>query len=543
MPRIATMTFVGLVAAALALIGGTTAGAQPTPTAPAPSPAPIMAGGVEGTKAALVRVEVSAIVEIVHINHSTGDVLLSRGRYTVPISTGTGVFLSSDGVIATAGRNVLVDENKVAIYAANELFKNELNAQLVGNNGDPALPTNATDHELDEHLHHCYQRVEHCVLFTVPQYQVFPFTSPESSAPAELVNQPGGPTDAALLRIAGGGGTPTALLQDASAPPASAASLMGFTDKPAPDRSAVAVPVDVDAASGHLNRPSDLNGQLFNGLLGGPVVDDASGNVLGVATVDPGGLSSLIPATALRDALAGAGVQPTGSPFDAVFRRGVDHLLNGGMGGSAVSAFGESLDYYNSALAAQYLQRAQNQGGGGGQMQMPSTDAASDPASSSNVWWVLGLLAGILLLAGAALLGVRARRSGSPWTAPLHSLVQRMRWHPPGQDLPGGTGGCTPASGEAPDAADVEPVRSGRTVAPGNPDTEERTRSDRVLAATVSSSTRPAPAVGPASPLASHPPTVAPSSINGARPAYCIECGAQLSGRGRFCGACGTSVE
>ena len=367
MPRIVAMTFAGLVAALLALVGGSTAGAQPAPMPSAPPPSPIAAGGVEGTKAALVRVEASAIVEIVHVNHSTGDVVLSRGRYTVPIGAGTGVLLSSDGVIATAGQIVSVDENKVAIYAANQLFANELKAQLVGNSGDPALAANATDPELDEHLHHCYQQVQHCVLFIVPQYQVFPYTSPESSARAELVNQPAGPADTALLRIAGGGGTPTALLKDPNTPPATATSLMGFAEKPKPDQPAATVPVSVDAASGHLG-PADLNAQLLGGLSGGPVVDDASGNVLGLATVGADGSPGLIPATALREALSGAGVQPSGSPFDALFRRGVDHLVHGGMGGSATSAFSESLEYYNSALAAQYLQRAQAQGDAGDPM-------------------------------------------------------------------------------------------------------------------------------------------------------------------------------
>jgi hypothetical protein len=367
-----------------------------------------------------------------------------------------------------------------------------------------------------------------------------PYTRPESSARAELVNQPTGPADTAFLRIAGGGGTPTALLQDPNTQPATATSLMGFTEQPKPDQPAATVPVSVDVASGHLG-PADLNAQLLGGLSGGPVVDDATGNVLGLATVGADGLPTLIPAAALREAMSGAGVEPTGSPFDAVFRRGVDHLANGGMGGSATSAFTESLEYYNSALAAQYLRRAQVQGEAGDPM--PGSDARPDAAGNSSVLWVVGVLTVILLLAGATVLAVRARRSGSSWAAPLHSLVSRTRRRPPGPDRSGDSPLRPPAGREAPDTVDAGPVPSGRAEAPVDPDTVERTGSSEIRAASAARSPRAAAAVATASPSASRTPAAASSSTNGAQPAYCTECGTGLHGRARFCGACGTPVQ
>ncbi|WP_127126746.1 zinc-ribbon domain-containing protein [Georgenia sp. SYP-B2076] len=383
-----------------------------------PSPTPDLRSGEEGTKAALVRIEVSAVAEIVHIDHTTGEVVLSRGRYTVPLGTGTGVLTSSDGVVATAWQNLAVDENQVAVYAANELFTKEIKTEVVGNDGDPTRRGHATDPYWAPHLQHCYDRVTHCVLFTVPQYQVFTYTTQPGTSRAELVNQPSRPTDVALLRIAGGGGAPTARLAPADAEPAKDAALAGFTAAPTPEQPPAETPVSVDPAAAQITSDADLSASLGSGLAGGPVLNRATGEVLGLAVAGaPGASATLVPAAAVQQAMDDAGLKTSPSQFDAVFRRGIDHLSQGGMAGSAESDLEESLSYYDSALATYHLQQAKEQAADQPKGDDMGMGAGAGSESGLRAAVVIPVAAVLALALAAGILLLRRRRA-APAAAP-----------------------------------------------------------------------------------------------------------------------------
>src|SRR4051812_12174960 len=217
-----------VVLAALYLAGTAAGAAADTPSAAGGAPV----SGVEGSKAAVVRIEVSAIADIAHIDHSTGEVRVARGEYQVPIRSGTGVFTSKDGVIATAGSTLIVTEDQVVVYAANRLFSEQMGTALTGNDGDLSRRAQAVDPYWAPHLQHCYDRVEHCILFFRPLYEVLPYTAEPTRTPAELVQAPGGAADVGLLRISGGGGTPTAELAPADQAPLTEGLLTGFTQPP-----------------------------------------------------------------------------------------------------------------------------------------------------------------------------------------------------------------------------------------------------------------------------------------------------------------------
>jgi hypothetical protein len=495
-------------------------------SSPDPSATTAPQSGTEGTKAALVRIELSVVAEIVHIDHSSGEVELARGKSTVPLGSGTGVLVSADGIVATTWENLAVDPERVAVYAANELFATVIGVPIVGNGGDPARRGETPDPYWAPHLHHCYDQVTHCVHFRVPQYHVRTYTSKPGGVMAELLNSPSTSDEVALLRISGGGGAPTATVASPDAAPGTNALLLGFTERPGPDHGPAEVPVTLDAQAGRLGSPADLAESLDAGVSGGPVVDPATGDVVGLAgSLGEDGLATLVSAEAIRAAMEEAGVEPSSSKFDVVFRRGIDHLSSGDPGTSAQSALEESLTYYDSALAASHLQQARA-------MASAQPDDGADPAAAAGPEQgagglrpavVLPILIAVLLVAGViAALVLRRRRT--PAAAGAAS-------RPPD----GGPGGAR--EGRAPAA----PVL---TVAPGHPKGPAR------HSATTGGSVRPAPGAGP--PAAGGPGRAggasgpagpaAPGAGDGAGQRFCSQCGQAVGQGARFCSGCGHPV-
>ncbi|WP_152199568.1 zinc-ribbon domain-containing protein [Georgenia thermotolerans] len=465
-----------------------------------------------------MRIELSAVAEIAHIDHSTGEVQIARGRSTVPLGAGTGVLTSADGVVATTWENLDVDEDAVAVYAANELFTKVIGVPVVGNDGDPARKGTTPDLHWGPHLQHCYQQVTHCILFVAPQYRVLTYTTEPGGSRAELLNAPSAPTDVALLRITGGGGAPTARLAATDADPASETDLVGFAGPPGKDQPPQVLPVTADGATKQITAKDDLAGPLRSGLSGGPVLDRASGDVVGLAAAGPSGApATLVPAAAVAAAMEQAGVDASPSPFDGVFRRGVDHLAQGNADGAA-SELQESLTYYDSALAAGHLDAARAQGG------TPAAPAAASTGSDDGP--SVPLLVGI---AGAALavaltVVVLMRRRGSPAPPPV------MAAPPPV--------GSPPSAPAAP-----PPPPRGATVTAAAPPAARR---DERPAAPEAAAEEPGPAPPAGTPPAAEPTrtagTQAPRAAAGATPSFCPECGTAVTPRARFCTGCGTRL-
>jgi hypothetical protein len=401
------LVFLTGVAAAVLL----TAASSPTPT---PTPSATLNSGTEGSKAALVRIDLVAIAEIAHIDHSTGEVVISRGRSTVPLGSATGVLVSADGIVATTWENLMVDEGAVAAYSANELFAKVIRVPIVGNGGNPLKRGSTPNRYWAPHLQHCYHQVEHCIVFRVPQYRVHTYTAAPATVMAELLNHPSGPKDIALLRISGGGGAPTATLAAPGTAPGAHPVLVGFTGDPSPKAGPAELPVAVDITAGRVSSPQNLAGPLDAGLSGGPVLDGTTGQVVGLmGPRQPDGHGTLVPAASIQAAMKAAGVEASPSKFDAVFRRGIDHLSSG-MGGSAESALEESLTYFDSALATSYLEQARKMSSEHpmGDQATAAADAGKDgPLQAA----LLPGFAGFLLLAGilAALVLRRGRASAA----------------------------------------------------------------------------------------------------------------------------------
>jgi len=512
------------------LLAATALSAGSTPPPP-PTPSPSMNSGTEGTKAALVRLELLAASEIAHIDHSSGEVVISRGKSSVPLGSGTGVVVSAEGIVATTWENLAVNEGAVAVYTANELFSKVIGVPIVGNDGNMARRGSTPDQHWGPHLQHCYDLVEHCVLFRVPQYRVRTYTSQPGSVMAELLNTPTGAQDVALLRISGGGGAPTAILAPPDKQAGGESLLLGFTEQPTPAAGPAALPVTVDAAAGKISPRQDLSALLKAGVSGGPVIDSATGQVLGLAgPLQPNGQATLTSASAIQAAMAAAGVKASPSKFDAVFRRGIDHLSSGNSG-SAESAFEESLTYYDSALATSHLEHARAM-----KNQQPpdqSATATADGETPGNSTANLLVGAAVLLLAGIiAAATVRHRKRTQPEVGGRPSSVRRPQ-HSGRGTAPGANPGRRTPSQEEPTvmAASVETKRRQDNMPPEGPDrgaevshsVQTATGKTRTAGRLVKARTREGNGEAQAT-------------------AFCPQCGRTVPPGARYCSGCGQLV-
>jgi hypothetical protein len=401
-----------------------------------------------GTQAALVRIKVIADVTIAHVNHSTGDVVIHQGTYEVPQNEATGVLVTGDGVVATLYRLLREDLDKVTVPAANRLFAEEIGAQLVDGN-DATGPTHATDPAVDEHLQHCYRRVEHCIVVPNERYEVVLLSAgQEEAVPATLVNAPSGPTDVALLRI-GAGGLPTADLSPAQEPVDDAA-VVGLTwavsqgDPARRTWQPAGEPVRLDGS--RLTGGQTLTSSLAGGLNGGPVIDRATGGVLALADCDPAtNAISAVGAASIQAALVGAGITPARSSFDDAFADGLT-LINEEEYAAAAERLQTATTYFDSALARDYLALARDRAA--------TQDTAVDtptPDDEGIAWWMWGLVALLVLAALAAglLIGRRRRPANSADSPARHSGAHHSSGHAD-RDVAAETAG--PTDGAAPTA-------------------------------------------------------------------------------------------
>lgn len=524
-------------------------------TSPAPTPSPTMQSGMEGTKAALVRIELVAVAEIAHIDHSSGEVEIARGRSIVPLRSATGILLSADGIVATTWESLALDKDTVAAYAANELFTSKMHVPILGNNGNRARRGYTPDPHWGPHLQHCYKQVTHCVLFSVAQYHVRTYTSTPGDVVAELLNTPSKPNDVALLRISGGGAAPTASLAPSAPAPKVDGLLLGFTQRPTPKVAPVQLPTKVDATAARIQSATNLAAPLLAGVASGPVVDRATGQVLGLAGSRlPDGGATLVPAAAIRAALAKTGLQASPSRFDAVFRRGIDHLVAGNQGGSAESALAESLTYFDSALATTRLAEARALGA-----KQASTDRAQAAGDKNTATSLPGplvpVLLGALLLAIIAGAMVLVRRRAALATASPASGSRPAASHPP-------AAGVFRAASHAADHSRASVERTELTKYAGDNDrrpTLGRNHSVRTDAGEHHSPTQPQALMYFATPPAPESKANAHASAQpgagetrfagplapraaGEVAAFCFRCGRQVQAEWRFCVSCGQRI-
>ncbi len=552
--------------------------------APVPSPSDTLNSGTEGTKAALVRIELRAVAEIAHVDHTTGEVEIKSGQSTVPLGSATGVLTSADGIVATTWENLDVDEDAVAVYAGNELFAQEMGVSILGNDGDPARRGYTPDPYWAPHLQHCYDQVTHCILFHVPEYHVRTYTAESGGVNAELLNAPSDPRDVALLRISGGGGAPTAQLAAPDAASGADTAILGFTGRPTTEAGPVEIPSSVDTAADRIESTDELTPPLDAGVSGGPVVDRTTGQVLGLAgPLEEDGSATFVPASEIQTAMEKEKVDASSSKFDAVFRRGIDHLSAGNPSGSE-SALEEALTYYDSALAIRHRDEARALAGEQANSAPAGGTADTGPQGSLPVAF-LPILTGILLLAGiiVAIVMRRRGRSGSDPTGGTSASAAGNRPRGSGSGPTGGTSASAagdrrasaPAVAASSVIQDPKDQSSGneempaRSTAPGMereqtggraPRSHERSESTtwtrsaeyhvpgepHSTASTAEAPSAPETNVqatpesnGNGAHAAGHVP---PRAAGGFIPTFCTQCGRSLSQGARFCAYCGHPV-
>ncbi|GAA4220802.1 hypothetical protein FHR32_005479 [Streptosporangium album] len=501
---------------------------------------------------AVVRIEAEAHVDITLLDH-IGELIHVERSYKVPIGSGTGTVINPEGGMVTLTR-VVKSGKDIEVYAANKVFAEHYKVKIP----DDFERHTVKNDQLNHHLQECYppkQPTATCIFDVTTEIRVFPNISPpdKEGFKAEIVRADSSPDGPAVLvpvgRADGGAGLPTAPL--AAAVPdkdASPVAVAGFTGRPA-----VNLPETVDIAhlraggagengrqfrdpQNKVNEPEKLGALVDRGLLGGPVIEDKKGEVVGLL-VGGGKDGRMIGVREITKALAEAKVAPRRGPIDAAFEQALTRFHTKYYG-DAVPAFQHVLDLYpGHTVAAAHLKTSQQKRGTAEDEGAKKADAAVDGGGGPPLWMFLAV-GGVLVAAvvTAALLLWRRRSSPEPAAGP--SAATR-----PGESSTGGTrpGGDTPPPVPGPPPPLRRPLRDegasptvvvGRSF-PALPKVSSTSPGQPVLVARD-------PGAKPADPTA---PGTGARSADPAAQKYCTACGMRLGPVHRFCGYCGHPSE
>ncbi|GHH63202.1 hypothetical protein GCM10017673_03650 [Streptosporangium violaceochromogenes] len=503
---------------------------------------------------AVVRVEAMARVDITLLDH-IGELVHVKRRYDVPIGEGTGVVVNPEGAIVTLSRVVKSDRD-VQVHAANRIFAEHHKVKIP----DDFERHTVKDDLLNHHLQKCYppqQATATCIIDVTTEIRVFPNISPpdKEGFKAEIVHSGDGPDSPAVLesvgRADGSAGLPTAPLA-ASVPgkEGSPVAVAGFTGRPAAN-----LPETVDIA--HLRaggageggrRFADpekkvdesvkLGALIDRGLLGGPVIEDKKGEVVGLL-VGGGKEARMIGVREITKSLAEAKAVPRRGPIDAAFEQALTRFHTRYYG-DAVPAFQRVLDLYpGHTVAAAHLKTAQQKRGTAEDEGVKAAGAAPGRDTGPALWpFLVG--GGLLVLVVVIVAGLAWRRGGRPRDA---------------GDSPDAPSPVAPGSASTWEAR--LDLGTGRPGEPGpRPSASRPPRLDDEAGSTVvvgrSFPALPKVTSGPpAAPvLVARDPGTEPSAPGtGSRSAefavqkYCTACGMRLGPAHRFCGYCGHPSE
>lgn len=493
---------------------------------------------------AVVRIEAKARVDITLLDH-IGELVHVERSYQVPIGTGTGTVINPDGGIVTLTGVVKTDRD-IAVYAANKIFAEHHKVKIPEDFERHTIK----DDQLNHHLQECYppkQPTATCIVDVTTEIHVFPNISPpdKEGFKAEIVHAGDRPDSPAVLtpvgRADGGAGLPTAPLA-ASVPDkdGSPVAVAGFVARPA-----VNLPETVDIAhlraggageggrrfkdpQDKVNEPEKLGALVDRGLLGGPVIEDKKGEVVGLL-IGGGKDGRMIGVREITKALAEAKVAPRRGPIDAAFEQALTRFHTKYYG-DAVPAFQRVLDLYpGHTVAAAHLKTAQQKRGTAEDEGARRADAAVGGGSTPPLWpFIVGGTLLVLVVAAVAFLLWRRDRSD-------------------------GAAGGDPEPGrptEPSRSAGTGPLPLGPSSPPRRPFPEEVADSTVV----VSRSFPALPKVTSTSPglpvLVARDPGAEPGARDtGTRPMdtaaqkYCTACGMRLGPAHRFCGYCGHPSE
>ncbi|SNR91390.1 hypothetical protein SAMN05216276_1001174 [Streptosporangium subroseum] len=497
---------------------------------------------------AVVRIEATAKIKVTLLDH-IGELLHVERSYDVPIGTGTGTVVNPEGAMVTL-TGVVKNDLDLEVYAANKIFAAHHKVKIPADFERHTLK----DEQLNHHLQECYppkQPTATCIFDVTTDLRVFPNIAPadKEGFKAEIVRTGDKPDSPAVLRPVGradgGAGLPTAPL--AAVVPtkdASPVAVAGFTGRPAAN-----LPETVDI--GHLraggagesgrqfrdpeskvNEPEKLGALVDRGLLGGPVIEDKKGEVVGLL-VGGGKDARMIGIREVTKALAEADVAPRRGPIDAAFEQALTRFHTHYYG-AAVPAFQRVLDLYpGHTVAAAHLKTSQQKRGTAEDAGTKGAAAVADTGETP-LWPLLvvgALLVGVVVV--CALLLWRRRSSApdspaspsAPTRPPLTDPPAQTRpplMNPPANTRPPLTNPPGPAFDEKADATIVVgrsfPALPRIPTSPGQP----------VLVAK-GPDTKRDPGTKPAD-----TPT---------QQKYCTGCGMGLGPAHSFCGYCGQSVK
>ncbi|GAA3145954.1 hypothetical protein GCM10010466_41220 [Planomonospora alba] len=355
----------------LALLGGCVLAGAATPAALAhehPS------GITDLVTPAVVRVEATAHVDITLLDHLDEIVHVKRG-YEVPIGSGTGTVVNPEGAVVTLTRVVETDKD-VEVYAANKVFAEHHKVDIPADFKRHKLD----DDRLDRHLQQCYppaRSTATCIIEVTTEIRIFPNIAPadDEGFRAEIAGTGDEPDSPAVLvpagRADGGAGMPTAPL-GAEVPDEEGApvAVAGFTGRPAADRPETVEIAHLRAGGaggggrgfrdpeGKADEPVKLGALIDRGLLGGPVIEDKKGEVIGLL-VGGGKDGRMIGVREITTALAEAKVTARRGPIDAAFEQALTRFHTRYYG-DAVPAFQRVLELYpGHVVAAAHLKTSQ----------------------------------------------------------------------------------------------------------------------------------------------------------------------------------------
>ncbi|GAA3119620.1 hypothetical protein [Streptosporangium carneum] len=554
---------------ALALLGGFTLVTAVTPPALAhehPS------GITDLVTPAVVRVEAKAHVDITLLDH-IGELVHVERSYEVPIGEGTGTVVNPEGGIVTLTRVVRTDRD-VAVYAANKIFAEHHKVKIP----EDFERHTVKDDQLNHHLQECYppkQPTATCIIDVTTEIRVFPNISPpdKEGFKAEVVRAGDRPDSPAVLmpvgRADGSAGLPTAPLA-AQVPDkeASPVAVAGFTGRPA-----ATLPETVDIAhlsaggageggrrfkdpENKVDEPRKLGALVDRGLLGGPVIEDKKGEVIGLL-IGGGQDGRMIGVREIAKALAEAKVTPRRGPIDAAFEQALTRFHTRYYG-DAVPAFQRVLDLYpGHTVAAAHLKTAQQKRGTAEDEGARKADAAAAGGGAGLPLWPFLVAGGVLVLAvlaGAFL--IWRRRGAAEEDEEDEDTAGDTSGDTTGDTAGGVTGNTEPGGHPQPG-----PLFTGPPSTPRRPPLDEGADATVVVGrsfpalpkVTPSSSPRAGepgqPVLVARDPAAKPAAGSAPAARDtGTRPTeivqkYCTACGMRLGPAHRFCGYCGHPSE
>ncbi|WP_327582344.1 zinc ribbon domain-containing protein [Nonomuraea sp. NBC_00507] len=383
---------------------------------------------------AVVRIEATARIEIALIDESSGARQVERS-YDVEIGSGSGIVVNPDGAIVTLTRVVKSDRN-LAVYAANRIFAEFYKLNIPA---DFAKHT-VTNDRLNRQLQRCYSLDSEsatCDLDLATSATVFLNTVPPDTqgvrAKIVLATTPDSPAVLVPVGGTGGGELPTAPLaaqvprQEGS--PVSVAGLLGRPSTSSGDHVEIAhlgKPGTGETGRGFadpqqkVDEPSKLGELVDRGLLGGPVIGDKNGHVIGLLTGGDGD-ARMIGVREITSALQKAEIIPRRGPVDAAFEAALTRFHTQYYG-LAVPGFQRVLSLSpGHVMAAEHLKTALAKRGG-----VEDRGAAgSEPARGTPLWPSVAAAALVAVaLGGAVLLWARRTRNlrgQAPPSLPLPS--------------------------------------------------------------------------------------------------------------------------